>query len=70
MTIEDNVRNKDTIQGWINRWYPLASHAVETLALFSEYTLEKTAEKVEPAGAAIDCYYRDYLQSMDLQVPS
>jgi uncharacterized membrane protein YoaK (UPF0700 family) len=24
MAIEDNIRNRDTIQGWINRWYPLA----------------------------------------------
>jgi toluene monooxygenase system protein E len=70
MTIEDNVRNKDKIQSWINQWYPLASHAMKTLALFSTDTLGKTEEKVKHSDAAIDCYYRDYLQSMNLQVPS
>src|SRR5258708_26605588 len=25
MAIEDNVRNRDTIQGWIDQWYQLAA---------------------------------------------
>jgi toluene monooxygenase system protein E len=70
MAIEDNVRNIDTIQTWITRWYPLASHAVETLALSFTESLENPKEKVGPAGAAINRYYRDWLQAMNLHVPS
>ena len=61
MAIEDNVRNKDTIQGWINRWYPLAARAVHTFAPLFEDT--------QPTGEALDRYYRGYLRSMNLEVP-
>jgi toluene monooxygenase system protein E len=61
MAIEDNVRNQETIQGWINRWHPLAARAVHAFAPLLEDTLERTA---------LDRYYRDYLRSMNLEVPS
>jgi toluene monooxygenase system protein E len=61
MAIEDNVRNQETIQGWINRWHPLAARAVHAFAPLFEDTLERTA---------LDRYYRDYLRSMNLEVPS
>jgi toluene monooxygenase system protein E len=60
MAIEDNVRNQETIQGWINRWHPLAARAVHAFAPLFEDTLERTA---------LDRYYRDYLRSMNLEVP-
>ena len=69
MTIEDNTHNRDTIQGWINQWYPLASRAVNTFALLFADTLEGTeAPLLQRTDQAIDGDYRDYLRSMDLQV--
>jgi toluene monooxygenase system protein E len=71
MTIEDNAHNRDTIQGWINRWHPLASHAVNAFALLLADALEPTkAPPLQHTVEAIDCYYRDYLRSMTLQVAS
>jgi len=71
MAIEDNVRNRDTIQRWINQWYPLAAHAVNTFASFLDDTLGRT---VKPPGEstekAIDRNYRDYLRPMNLEVGS
>jgi toluene monooxygenase system protein E len=70
MAIEDNVRNQETIQGWINRWHPLAGRAVHAFAPLFEDTLERTAAPPpQPAGEALDRYYRDYLRSMNLEVP-
>jgi toluene monooxygenase system protein E len=70
MAIEDNVRNQDTIQGWINRWHPLADRAVRAFAPLFEDTLERTATPPpQHTGEALDRYYRDYLRSMNLEVP-
>ena len=71
MAIEDNVLNRDTIQAWINRWYPLAARAVHTFASFLEDTLEPMkTPPIERTEQAIDRYYRDYLRSMNLEVGS
>jgi toluene monooxygenase system protein E len=71
MAIEDNVRNRDTIQGWINRWYPLAARAVHAFASLLEDTLEQIkTPPLERTERAIDRYYRDYLRSMNLEVGS
>ncbi len=70
MAIEDNVRNIDTIQLWINHWYPLASHAVKTLVSFSRETLKATEKDGDPPDTAILSCYREYLRSMELRVPS
>jgi hypothetical protein len=70
MAVEDNVRNKDTVQGWINRWHPLAARAVHTFAALLEASLERTnAPPLQPAGEALDRYYRDYLELMNLEIP-
>jgi toluene monooxygenase system protein E len=71
MAIEDNVRNKDTIQGWINQWYPLAAHAVHTIGLLFDDTFKRAeTPPLQYTGEAINRYYRDYLRSMNLQVAS
>ena len=65
MTIEDNTHNRDTIQGWINQWHPLASRAVNTFALLFADTLEGTeAPPLQRTDQAIDGDYRDYRRSM------
>jgi toluene monooxygenase system protein E len=70
MAIEDHAGNKDTIQGWINRWYPLAARAVHAFApLFEETLGPKTMPTLQPVGEALDRTYREYLQSMNLEVP-
>jgi toluene monooxygenase system protein E len=71
MAIEDNVRNKDTIQGWINQWYPLAARAVDAFtSLFEDAFEQMKAAPLKRSERVIDRYYRDYLRSMDLQVAS
>jgi toluene monooxygenase system protein E len=70
MAIEDNVRNQDTIQGWIYRWYPLAARAVHAFAPLFEDTAERTTTpSLQDTSEALDRYYRDYLRSMNLEVP-
>jgi toluene monooxygenase system protein E len=70
MAIEDNVDNKNTMQEWINRWYPLAARAALTFAALIEDSLEPTsAVPLQPVREALDRYYRDYLQPMNLEVP-
>jgi toluene monooxygenase system protein E len=69
MAIEDNVRNRETIQGWLNKWYPLATNAVHVLASFFDEAPERTeTSPLQDTGEATDRYYRDYLGSMNLQV--
>ncbi|WP_263355191.1 ferritin family protein [Acidicapsa acidisoli] len=70
MAIEDHAGNKDTIQRWINRWYPLAARAVHAFAPLFEGALERNATPtLQPVGEALDRSYREYLQSMNLEVP-
>jgi toluene monooxygenase system protein E len=70
VAIEDNVRNKATIQGWIDRWYPLAARAVHAFAPLFEDTVEQTVTPpLRHVGEALDRYYRDHLRSMNLEVP-
>jgi hypothetical protein len=71
MAIEDNAGNRDTIQRWINQWYPSAARAVSAIASILEEALEQTGTPLlQPVEEAIDCYYRDYLRSMNLEPAS
>ena len=70
MAIDDNIRNQATIQGWINRWYPLAARAVNAFApLFEEPGESSAMSPLRHIGEALDLYYRDHLRSMNLEVP-
>ena len=71
MTIEDDIRNRDTIQEWINRWYPLAARAVYTFSVLFEDTLKGNhTPPIQSIGESLHLYYRDHLRSMQLEVPS
>jgi toluene monooxygenase system protein E len=71
MAIEDHAYNRETIQGWINRWYPLVAHAVHTIALLFDDTFKRTGTPpFQHTGEAIHSYYRDYLRSMNLEFAS
>jgi toluene monooxygenase system protein E len=66
MVIQDNILNRDIIQAWINRWYPLAARAVHTITTFLEATLV-TGKTPLPISELLAGFYRDYLQSMNLE---
>ena len=69
MAVEDNARNKQIILGWINRWYPMAARAVSVLAsILADQSEQTETPPIQPVEEAIDCYYRDYLRSMNLEV--
>lgn len=63
-----HARNRDTVQGWINQWYPLASRAVHTFALLLEDTLKRPRTPLQHINEALDRNYRDCLRSMNLEV--
>ena len=66
MVIQDNILNRDIIQAWINRWYPLAARAVHTITTFLEATLV-TGKTPLPISESLAGFYRGYLQSMNLE---
>ena len=68
MAIEDNVHNRDTIQGSINQWYPFAARAIHAFVSLLEDTLETKTPKLESVERAADHYYDDYLRSTNLEV--
>lgn len=68
MAIEDNSLNSATIQGWIEKWYPVAAGAVQALVPLFEGKLEDAhMPPLEGVTQKIDKFYRDYLSSMGLQ---
>jgi toluene monooxygenase system protein E len=71
VAMDDNLCNRDAIQGWINQWYPLAAHAVHSFALLLENTLEQTGTPMpQPVSEKLDRYYRNYHGSMKLELAS
>jgi toluene monooxygenase system protein E len=68
MVIEDNSQNIGTIQGWIEKWHPVAARALQAFAPLFEGKLEDAhMPPLEGVSQKIDKYYRDYLSSMGLQ---
>ena len=68
MVIEDNPQNRGTIQSWIEKWHPVATHALQAFAPLFEGKLEDAPmPPLEGVSQKIDKYYRDYLSSMGLQ---
>jgi toluene monooxygenase system protein E len=71
MAIDDHAHNRDTIQGWINHWYPLAARAVHTFgSSFDDTSGRMKRPPPEGMEGAIDRFYRTYLRSMNLEVAS
>jgi hypothetical protein len=68
MVIEDNSHNSATIQGWIEKWHPVAARAVQAFApLFDGKLGDAHMPPLEGVSEKLDKYYRDYLSSMGLQ---
>ena len=71
MLIEDNSHNGRTIQGWIEKWHPVAARAMQAFAPLFEGKLEDAqVAPLEGVTQKLDDYYRDYLSSMGLQPPN
>jgi hypothetical protein len=60
--------NTDTIQGWIDKWHPVAARALQAFApLFDGKLEDAQMPPLEGVTQKMDKYYRDYLSSMGLQ---
>ena len=71
MVIEDNLRNSGTIQGWIEKWHPVAARALQGFAPVFDGNLEDAhMPPLEGVTQKLDEFYRDYLSSMGLQPSS
>jgi toluene monooxygenase system protein E len=65
MMLEDDLRNADTIQRYINSWYPSATRAVNAISscLVTHLAVGK---KAFPIADSLEHFYRDYLRTMNL----
>jgi hypothetical protein len=67
MVIEDKSHNSGTIQGWIDKWHPVAARALQALAPVFDGKLEDAQmPPLEGVTQKLDEFYRDYLSSMSL----
>jgi toluene monooxygenase system protein E len=66
--VEDDSQNAGIIQGWIEKWYPLAAAAVQAFAPVFEGGLGEDAQvaPLEGVRQELDGSYRDYLSGMGL----
>lgn len=68
MVIEDNSHNIGTIQGWIDKWYPIAASAVQAFTPVFDGNLENAhMARFEGLTENLDKHYRGYLSGMGLQ---
>jgi len=71
MVIEDNSLNSSTIQGWIEKWHPVAARAVQAFVpLFAENLEDAGTPLLEGVTQKLDGFYRGYLSSLGLQPSS
>ena len=71
MVVEENPRNRSIIQSWIEKWHPVAIHAVQAFAPVFEGTLEGAqVPAFEGVFQKVNEYYRDFLSGVGLQAPS
>jgi toluene monooxygenase system protein E len=71
MAIEDNSNNRSTIQGWIDKWYPIAARALE--AFGPRFTGQLDGAQMLPVKDVtqkLEKYYQNYFASMGLQLSS
>jgi toluene monooxygenase system protein E len=68
MLVADNSQNSAIIQGWIQKWYPLAARALEAFApVFEGHLEDAPMAPLKGLSQKMDASYRDYLSSMGLQ---
>jgi toluene monooxygenase system protein E len=67
MVIKDNSLNIGTIQGWIEKWHPVAARAAQAFAPLFEGKLEDAQmPPLESVTQKFDKFYQGYLSSMGL----
>ena len=67
MLIAENPHNLDTIQGWVEKWRPIATRAVQALAPVFEGKLEDAhMPPLDGVTRKLDKYYQDYLTKSGL----
>jgi toluene monooxygenase system protein E len=67
MVIEDDSRNRGIIQGWIDKWHPIATRALQAFAPVFDGELEDARmPPLEGVPQKLDQCYRDYMSSMGL----
>jgi toluene monooxygenase system protein E len=68
MAIEDNPHNGSTIQGWIEKWHPIAVQALQAFIPVFDGTIEDARmQPLEGIAQKLNKYYQDYLSCMDIQ---
>lgn len=71
MAVEDTPANKGVLQGWINKWYPLAERAVTAFEpVFEEMPGRPKTLAFAEVVQQIKKDYSQYLNSMGLEKPS
>jgi toluene monooxygenase system protein E len=71
MVIADNSHNSAAIQGWIEKWHPVAARAAQAFAPLFEGKLEDSQmPPLEGVTQKLDKFYRGYLSGMGLQLSS
>lgn len=69
--IEDTPQNRDTIQAWIDKWYPLAARALQAFAPVFEGKLEHARmAPLEGVTEKLNSNYQNFLSSVGLRLPS
>lgn len=67
MLIADNPLNRDTIQGWVEKWRPIATRAVQAVLPMFEGKLEDAhMPPLDGVARKLDKYHQDYLSSLGL----
>lgn len=70
-TVEDTPANQGVLQGWVNKWYPLAVQAVNAFSpIFEEMPGRPKTLGFGDVAQQIGKDYSDYLRSMGLERPS
>jgi toluene monooxygenase system protein E len=62
--IDDNTHNIGTIQGWIEKWHPVAARALQAFAPVFEEKLENAQMSPQGVVQKLDKFYRGYLSAM------
>jgi hypothetical protein len=70
VALEDTPANGDVIQGWVDKWYVLASPAMR--AFFPVFADKRDAERRRPVpdtSEQMEAFYAGYLGAMHLCPP-
>jgi toluene monooxygenase system protein E len=71
MAIKDTPRNQEVIQGWVNKWYPVAARAVQAFApVFDEMPGQAKTLWLKDVVQRLEEYYGEYLGTLGLQRPA